>query len=174
MNYKTIGLLVILILILGGVYMVVSPSLPSDGTPMASTTSATTTLPVPGTSSGGDTLTPEPAQSVTLGVGQTAQASGLTITFNELVQDSRCAVDVVCIQAGAIVANITLATKYGDTITFNKPSDEVPTWWMGYEVSITETKPEPRSTVRINPKDYIVTFFVAPNALTNGNEPRVQ
>lgn len=98
--------------------------------------------------------------TLVLPVGRTGTVGNLSIVFNELVADYRCPVDVMCIQAGAVVANITLSS--GDvTETFNLPQDEVPRAFGKYLVSIEGTMPEARSTVQINPEDYVVTFKVA-------------
>lgn len=98
---------------------------------------------------------------VTLRVGETGNFSNLSLTFNEFIADYRCPIDVQCIQAGAVVANITL--KSGEEeLTLNKPSDEVPLEFAGYEISIVNTNPPAMSQKTIDPKDYVVTFLVEP------------
>jgi hypothetical protein len=89
----------------------------------------------------------------------TADVSGLSIRFNSLVQDNRCPVDVQCIEAGAVTANVTLEND-GKSETRNLPSDEVPYEFNGYKVSIVSVSPEARSTVSIKPNEYKVTFKV--------------
>ena len=96
---------------------------------------------------------------LTLPVGRTGTIGDISVTFNELVADYRCPVDVTCIQAGAVVANITISSL-DKTETFNLPQDEVPRSFGKYLVSIESAKPEARSTVRINPGEYVVTFKV--------------
>lgn len=166
MNYKPVIVSILLIIILLAIYIFFSPPVAHVDTPVGTTTPPTTETP-----STDDDRVRAP-EEVTLRVGHTGEGAGLTITFNELTNDYRCPVDVNCIQAGAVVANITL-TDGSETITFNKPSDEVPTWWRGYEVSIVSVSPEARSTVTINPQDYVVTFLITPNPETNGNEPLI-
>lgn len=100
---------------------------------------------------------------VMLGVGQMGNFSNLSLTFNEFIADYRCPIDVQCIQAGAVVANITL--KSGEEVlTLNKPSDEVPLEFAGYKISIVNTNPPAMSQKIIDPKDYVVTFLVEPMA----------
>lgn len=96
---------------------------------------------------------------LTLPVGRTGALGDISITFNELVADYRCPVDVMCIEAGAVVANITLSSL-DTTETFNLPQDEVPRAFGKYLVSIEGATPEARSTVQIDPDDYVVTFKV--------------
>src|SRR5258706_211088 len=82
-------------------------------------------IPSPPTNSDAGAENPNvPAQSsatstsLTLGVGKSGTFKGLTITFNKLVQDSRCAIDVECIQAGAVNTNVTFSSA-GHTETKN-------------------------------------------------------
>lgn len=162
MNYKPIIVSLFLIIILLAIYIFFGPV----DTAVVSDVSTTTPS---------ETETPDRVRApeeITLRVGQTGVAAGLTVTFNELTNDYRCPVDVNCIQAGAVVANITL-NDGAEQITFNKPSDEVPTWWRGYEMSIVSITPEARSSIVIEQSAYQVTFLVAPNPETNGNEPLI-
>lgn len=94
-----------------------------------------------------------------IGIGQTKNINGVDITFNKLVQDSRCPVDVQCIQAGAVTANVTF--KVGNEIkTFNMPSDEVPQQFAGYKISIEEVKPARMSNTEPEANSYRITFKV--------------
>ena len=109
-----------------------------------------------------DSFIPQASASVnevTLAPDVTAEVSGLSIRFNSLVQDSRCAVDVQCIEAGAVNVNVTLEYE-GKSETRNLPSDEVPYEFNGHEISIIAVSPEARSTVSIKPNEYRVTFKV--------------
>ena len=96
---------------------------------------------------------------VTVGVGETKFMNGVKITLHGVVQDSRCPVDVVCIQAGAITARVTLKSDT-DTETFNMPSDEVPHPFDSYKVSIVNVNPPRVSTHETEPASYKVTFKV--------------
>ena len=94
-----------------------------------------------------------------LGVGQSGKIGILTVTFNKFVQDSRCPIDVQCIQAGAVNTNVTL--QVGPHLeTKNFPSDEVPYVFEGYKISIVSIYPPRRSKVEIDPKDYRITFHI--------------
>lgn len=98
---------------------------------------------------------------ISLAVGETARFSNLSLTFNEFIADYRCPIDVQCIQAGAVVANITLVAPEEER-TLNKPSDEIPLEFAEYKISIVNTNPPALSTKIIAPKDYVVTFLVEP------------
>lgn len=97
---------------------------------------------------------------VILGVGQKGIVDGLTLTFNALVQDSRCPVDVVCIQAGAVNSNVTLATA-NKTETRNLPSDEVPYTFDGYRISIVKIAPDRENKKEVPSNAYVLTFHVS-------------
>ncbi len=97
--------------------------------------------------------------TATIAMGQTKTINGVSITLNDIVADYRCPIDVTCIEAGAIVANVTF--KVGDEVkTFNMPSDEVPQTFVGYTVVIGETTPPARAKVTIDQNQYVVQFTV--------------
>lgn len=102
---------------------------------------------------------PVPAD-ITLGVGETGKVENLAITFNKSVQDSRCPIDVQCIQAGAVNINVTFA-QGPHVETTNMPSDEVPQEFEGYKISIIDVNPPRKSQTEINPSDYEITFHVS-------------
>lgn len=99
------------------------------------------------------------SSDLTLGVGQTGKFGNLQVTFNHFVQDSRCPIDVQCIQAGAVNINVTFAAG-PHTETKNMPSDEVPQKFDEYRISIVGVDPPARSTVQIPPSAYKITFRV--------------
>jgi hypothetical protein len=91
--------------------------------------------------------------------GQTGTVGQLSLTFNSLVQDSRCPIDVECIQAGAVNTNVTLAVP-GFKQTRNMPSDEVPLEFHGYKISIINIEPSRRSGQEIPGGLYVITFHI--------------
>jgi len=95
-------------------------------------------------------------------VGDSELINGVFITLNGVVQDSRCPVDVVCIEAGGIVANVTLKSNT-DQETRNFPSDEVPYAFDVYQISIVSVKPDRVSDSEPAPESYTVTFKVVEN-----------
>ncbi len=120
-------------------------------------------LEIPIILGGAGEVTPPPPTSssstLRLSVGETGTVGGLSVTLNAFVQDSRCPVDVVCIQAGAVTVNVSFSTK-AHTVTKNMPSDEVPQEFDGYRISITDIAPARKSNTEIPSQDYRITFFV--------------
>ncbi len=105
-----------------------------------------------------------PPQNVEVGVGQTREVMGVSITLNAVVQDVRCPIDVECIEAGAINTDITLSTgEITETIFY--ASDGIPFSFQDFEISIVGVLPELVSTETINPNDYVVTFNVLSKAV---------
>lgn len=109
-------------------------------------------------------------QDLVLGVSDSGEALGLTITFNSLVNDYRCPVDVQCIEGGAVNTNITLKDSDGE-VTLNYSSDGVPYSFNGYEVSIVEVSPDLYSEKFIDPASYVVTFNVKSAATGTVDNP---
>lgn len=97
---------------------------------------------------------------VTLGVGQKGRVGDLEISFNSFLQDSRCPIDVQCIQAGAVNINVTFTTG-PHSETKNMPSDEVPQRFDRYQISSVNIVPARKSKVEIPANAYKITFHVS-------------
>lgn len=108
---------------------------------------------------------PGDAGDPTLGeakVGKSVFINGVRVTLNRIVSDSRCPVDVVCIQAGWVTANVTLKSDT-DTETVDLASNAAAHPFDSYMVSIAAVKPPHTSGVTLDPSDYLVTFRVRSN-----------
>lgn len=97
-----------------------------------------------------------------LGIGQEAKIGGLNIKINKLTQDSRCPIDVVCIQAGSVSVSATFIDKTHSE-TMNISSDKGPYNFGDYAVSIVSVTPATKSTKQISPNEYRITFHVVYN-----------
>lgn len=93
-------------------------------------------------------------------MGESIFLDGVRITLHGVVADYRCPVDAQCIEAGAIVANVTFESDT-DSETFNMPSDEAPRPFDVWSVSIVDVQPPLMSGQEIEPGAYRVTFKVA-------------
>lgn len=105
------------------------------------------------------------AADVTLGevgVGKNVFINGVRITLNSVSKDSRCPVDVKCIQAGSITANVTLQSDT-DKETKDIVSSAKPVLFDSYQISIESIMPDKVSTTTLKPDSYIVTFRVRSN-----------
>lgn len=102
----------------------------------------------------------EAADSVKIRVGQSIVVEGTRIRLNQVVNDSRCPSDVVCIWAGDAEAQFSIgincdacrAPEYLLSLhtTLEPKSGEA----MGYRLTLLRVLPEPRSTSVILPGAY--------------------
>ncbi len=97
-----------------------------------------------------------------VGVGKSVFINGVRVTLNQIVSDSRCPADVVCIQAGWVTANVTLQSDT-DKETIDLASNGGPHAFDSYQVSIESVKPSRTTTSPPQPGDYAVTFRVRSN-----------
>lgn len=104
-------------------------------------------------------LLPKPETS-TLAIKQTGFISGLAITVNSLTGDSRCPMDVQCIQKGNVTLNITIADEQNHSITRTISSDSEALLFYGKSIIISSISPEPISSKKIEQRDYRITFRV--------------
>lgn len=104
-------------------------------------------------------VTTATSSDITLGIGQTGTFGNFKITLNSFVQDSRCPIDVQCIQAGAVNVNVTFMSG-PHSETKNMPSDEVPQQFDEYHISIVKVAPSRESHRVIDPSAYFITFHI--------------
>ncbi len=100
----------------------------------------------------------------TLRIGETKNINGVRVTLNTIVSDNRCPVDVQCITAGAVVANITLKSDT-DLETRTVASDQKPVGFDAYWVSLENVEPAQTTQHTTKPSEYLLTFRVTPTAL---------
>lgn len=100
----------------------------------------------------------------TAGVGQSAYVNGVRITLDRITADSRCPADVQCIQAGSVTAVVHLQSDT-DSATTTIVSGAAPVGFDSFHVSIARVEPQRTSTHVPDPKSYLVTFRVVPNAV---------
>jgi hypothetical protein len=104
----------------------------------------------------GERFTLRPGESAAIG------RTPAEITFERILSDNRCAVDVVCIQAGEARAWFRLDAEQGHADTFTLDTDRNATAVVsGYRISLLSVSPAPRSAVRIDPRNYTVELTVA-------------
>ena len=88
-----------------------------------------------------------------------------TLVFERVLGDSRCAIDVVCIQAGEARVAFRLEQRGAPPVAFQLDTDRERTAATdGYTVTLVSVLPAPRSTVRIDPKSYVVEVLVSRGA----------
>jgi hypothetical protein len=106
---------------------------------------------------------PRLGERFTLHPGESATIAGTRakISFERIVSDNRCAVDVVCIVAGEARASLRLESAPGRPEAFTLDTGRNPAAAVaGYRVTLLSVLPLPRSTVWIDPRGYAVDLAV--------------
>jgi len=104
-------------------------------------------------------------ESFDLKVGETARLEGdsLILTFNAVRSDSRCPVDVTCIQAGEAVVVFDARAEGSERreLVFDVPpggGDEER--FARYRIRIVELRPPAESTKTIDPASYVARVLL--------------
>lgn len=95
---------------------------------------------------------------VPLEVGQTGTLANISIRLIEIVEDSRCPVQVTCIQAGDLRVAINLISD-GVEDTFIIGENDKALTFGGYLIDIADASPDPIEGQETS--DYLITFSVA-------------
>ncbi len=111
----------------------------------------------------GATTVSELPTTVTVKLGEEFDITdpALTVRFAEVLQDSRCPVDVACIQAGSVTIRFSLFEPNGNQNTLVIESDHPAEYSHGVGLRLVSVDPSPHSGVIINPKDYRATLEVS-------------
>lgn len=104
------------------------------------------------------TSTPEVVTSASLRVGQSAKINGVQITFLGIEQESRCPIDVQCIQAGSLAVLIKL--QKGIEIQRVVLESTKTYEFLNTIISIESVTPDNISTLFPSSSDYVLTFKV--------------
>lgn len=93
----------------------------------------------------------------TIQVGETEVLRGepVRVRFERIIEDSRCAVDVVCIVAGEARGEFRITVGRASPVTRELSTDpRSPVEVSGYRFTLVGMTPLPRSNIRIDPRQY--------------------
>jgi hypothetical protein len=96
-------------------------------------------------------------------VGQSAEIAGadLRIRFDRVGEDSRCPSDVVCVWGGNARVQLTVeADGEVEALELNSGMDPRSTVLKGFRLSLEAVEPEARTTITIDPAEYLVSLRV--------------
>ena len=98
--------------------------------------------------------------NIVLGVGENGKVGDVEIILNSIVQDSRCPLNVQCIWAGEVKANITMRNKVKSESLVLSSIDK-PHSFGDYDISITD----------VTRGEYHITFHVSitPQKISGGS-----
>jgi hypothetical protein len=95
-------------------------------------------------------------ETITLKIGERGEVLGIFVTPLSILEDSRCPIDVQCIQAGTVRVKMQVETGMGTgdlTLALGDlGTTETET------ITLTRVSPEPVSTDPIVPSEYRLTF----------------
>jgi hypothetical protein len=106
------------------------------------------------------------AQELTLAVGEDALVDGIFgVVFTEVAEDSRCALDVVCVWEGnaAVVLGLTMGTGPTVPFTLNTALEPHSAVHGPYRVTLIDVLPAPLSSSSIPPGSYRARLLVERN-----------
>ncbi len=148
-------LIVLGLLVFGGYYYInKNPTLtpaPAENIPIGLEPNASTTQ---------STIPTTPTQATGIKIGQTITWNGLSLRFVKIVEDSRCAKNVKCIQAGRVVAEVELTT-HGKTQTAQVTNSTDGFSFGDYYITIVNVFPDKNSKTTLTDADYLITFSIS-------------
>lgn len=92
-------------------------------------------------------------------IGQSADALGLGVKPIRVIEDSRCPIDVTCIQAGKVRLEVELTSELGVNKNTFEVGKNVTT--EAEIVTLVQVLPEANSKLQIKPDNYQFTFEVS-------------
>ena len=157
------------ILILVGGFMLVRAFRTRQVHPMNEFPTATSTVPNDTngySTTSNPTLPPDPSPSKsTVSYGRVTQKLGQTVYFKDVsikvlsvVEDSRCPVDVQCIQAGTVRVNLQIVSAMGTSTQTISLGKTITT--EAEKITSVSTSPVKKSTTSISPSSYVFVFDV--------------
>jgi hypothetical protein len=96
---------------------------------------------------------------VTVALNEQVEAFGVLIQPTDLLEDSRCPLDVQCIQAGTVRTDVALTDRTG-THTTTFALGAVPISIETVSITLTKVEPAPQSKVSRVESDYHFTFHI--------------
>ena len=85
-----------------------------------------------------------------------------TLSFTiKNVQDNRCPMDAICIQAGKAEVKILIDEGNDERIEWIDPENEPEILVGKYQIRFTELFPYPQSTIQVKDKDYTLKVYIS-------------
>ncbi len=122
---------------------------------------------------------PEGVEKFVVGFGRTQSVGNFSISLNDILEDSRCPIDVQCIQAGQLTVSAGFSETDEATGEVTEGvfdiilGDEV-TLWNGYQIALVSALPDPVATITRVKGDYEMTFLVLKMPKATTAEPTAE
>ena len=125
------------------------------------------------------TVTPPSSQghvllygNVTLKLNQVATFKNISIRPLAIVEDSRCPIDVQCIQAGTVRVNVEVSSGMGKSVSILKLGQVFTT--EGEAITLVSVMPDKNSKLTFTEKDYRFVFNVLPQGNAKASDPKAR
>ena len=92
-----------------------------------------------------------------IGEKKVLEPDGLEVSFRQLLEDSRCPKDVVCVWEGRAEIQLWLIKEGPDSIFVNVSIPQYPRSpidVLGYRITLLQLDPYPRTDITYQPSDY--------------------
>ena len=107
-----------------------------------------------------EVVEPLPIQDVAVTmIGEVVQVGGLEVRIIRLIEDSRCPVDVNCIQAGKVVIELEVKNNFNETRPISLSSDQA-SKVFGQSINLVDVRPLAKTGRRVSKTDYQFTISV--------------
>lgn len=100
------------------------------------------------------------SQTVSVKLGEDVSVYGITITPQEITEDSRCPIDVECIQAGRLVVKARVESNGETSAEYLFELFSAPLKTEMAEISLVRVEPNPESGTELSDTDYTFYFRV--------------
>lgn len=101
----------------------------------------------------------EPSEiTITAKINNPTSGLGVTIAPIEVVEDSRCPSDVVCIQAGTVRVRVKITDPNGERVLIAVLNTPIPSAYAA--TTLTEVEPEARAEIPIRTNEYRLKFEI--------------
>ncbi|MFA5998302.1 MAG: hypothetical protein WC814_02865 [Candidatus Paceibacterota bacterium] len=92
-------------------------------------------------------------------IGQEVSGLDVRVTPLTVLEDSRCPLDVVCIQAGTVRVRARLISGLGTAMQEFKLGQPITT--EAESITLTQVIPQPKAGIKIQDSEYVFSFEVA-------------
>lgn len=103
----------------------------------------------------------ETGKSFTIQMNQSVFFDGYEITFSEILEDSRCPADVLCVWEGRVSIGIEVKNKEEIQNVILTSADKMTTYFDSYKINLVNVLPYPFSSKTISPDEYSVTIAIS-------------
>ena len=100
-------------------------------------------------------------KSFTVQMNQSIFFDGYEITFSEILEDSRCPADALCVWEGRISIGMDVKNKEEVQSIVLTSADKITAYFDSYKINLVHVLPYPFSSKTITPEEYSATVIIS-------------